>query len=167
MADTMTPEQRSRCMSAVKGKDTKPEMMVRKYLFSKGLRFRLHVRSLPGNPDIVLPKYKTVVFINGCFWHGHEGCKYYRLPKSNVEFWESKITNNKNRDVLNEIKLEKLGWRVIRIWECEIRRVQDRNQSLERLYNQIVKRSIRYDENEIPIRIAAEESMEYGNNKCS
>ena len=162
MADTMTPEQRSRCMSAVKGKDTKPEMIVRKYLFSKGLRFRLHVRSLPGNPDIVLPKYKTVVFINGCFWHGHEGCKYYRLPKSNVEFWESKITNNKNRDVLNEIKLKELGWRVIRIWECEIRRVQDRNQSLERLYNQIVKRSTQYDENEIPIQIAAEEEYGYG-----
>lgn len=162
MADTMTPEQRSRCMSAVKGKDTKPEMIVRKYLFSKGLRFRLHVRSLPGNPDIVLPKYKAVVFINGCFWHGHEGCKYYRLPKSNVEFWESKITNNKNRDVLNEVKLKELGWRVIRIWECEIRRVQDRNQSLERLYNQILKRSTRYDENEIPIQIAAEEENNYG-----
>ena len=162
MADKLTPEQRSRCMSAVKGKDTKPEMIVRKYLFSKGLRFRLHVRSLPGNPDIVLPKYKTVVFINGCFWHGHEGCKYYRLPKSNVEFWEFKITNNKNRDVLNEIKLKELGWRVIRIWECEIRRVKDRNQSLERLYNQRVKRSTQYDENEIPIQIAAEEKMRYG-----
>ena len=158
----MTPEQRHKCMAAIKGKDTKPEIIVRKYLFSKGLRFRLHVRSLPGNPDIVLPKYKTVVFINGCFWHGHEGCKYYRLPKSNVEFWESKITNNKNRDCQNEIKLEELGWRVIRIWECEIRRVQDRNQSLERLYNQIVKRPTRYDENEIPIQIAAEEENNYG-----
>ena len=158
----MTPEQRSRCMSAVKSKDTKPEMIVRKYLFSKGLRYRLHVGSLPGNPDIVLPKYKTVVFINGCFWHGHDGCKYYRLPKSNVEFWESKITNNKNRDVLNEIKLKELGWRVIRIWECEIRRVQDKNQSLEGLYNQIVKKPIRYDQNEISIRIAAEEDIRYG-----
>ena len=162
MADIMTPEQRSRCMSAIKGKDTKPEMIVRKYLFSKGLRYRLHVRSLPGNPDIVLPKYKTVIFINGCFWHGHEGCKFYRLPKSNVEFWESKIINNKNRDVLNEIKLEELGWRVIRIWECEIRRVQDRNQSLEKLYNQIVKKYIRYDQNEIPIQIAAEDGVVYG-----
>ena len=162
MADTMTPEQRSRCMSAVKGKDTKPEMIVRKYLFSKGLRFRLHVRSLPGSPDIVLPKYKTVVFINGCFWHGHDGCKYYRLPQSNVDFWETKITNNKNRDVVNEIKLKELGWKVIRIWECEIKRVQDRDQSLEKLYNQIVKKYIRYDENEIPIQIAAEEENGYG-----
>ena len=167
MADTMTPEQRSRCMSAVKGKDTKPEMIVRKYLFSKGLRYRLHVRSLPGNPDIVLPKYKTVVFINGCFWHGHEGCKYYRLPKTNIDFWESKITNNKNRDCQNEIKLEELGWRVIRFWECEIKRVQDRNESLENLYNQILEKTSRYDDNETAIQIAAEESMEYGNNKCS
>ena len=160
MADTMTPEQRSRCMSAIKGKDTKPEMIVRKYLFSKGLRYRLHVRSLPGNPDIVLPKYKTVIFINGCFWHGHEGCKYYRLPKSNVEFWKSKIINNKNRDVLNEIKLKVLGWRVIRIWECEIRRVQDRNKSLEKLYNVIIGEHLRYDNNDTPIQIAAEEGLE-------
>ena len=162
MTDTMTPEQRHRCMSAIKGKDTKPEMIVRRYLFSKGLRYRLHVKKLPGNPDLVLPKYKTVVFINGCFWHGHEGCKYYRLPKSNVEFWESKITNNKNRDILNEIKLKELGWRVVRIWECEIRRVQDRDQSLEKLYNQIVKRSLSYEENDIPIQIAAEEEKGYG-----
>ena len=160
--DILTPEQRSLTMAAIKGKDTKPEMIVRKYLFSKGLRFRVHMKKLAGNPDIVLPKYKTVVFINGCFWHGHDGCKYYRLPKSNVEFWETKITNNKNRDVVNEIKLKELGWRVIRIWECEIRRVQDRNQSLERLYNQIVKRPTRYDGNEIPMQIAAEEENNYG-----
>lgn len=149
-------------MSAIKGKDTKPEMIVRKYLFSKGLRYKLHVKKLPGNPDIVLPKYKTAVFINGCFWHGHEGCKYYRLPKSNVEFWESKITNNRNRDILSEIKLKELGWRVIRIWECEIRKVQERNQSLERLYNQITGEPAQYDENEIPIQIAAEEEEGYG-----
>ena len=137
MADTMTPEQRSRCMSAVKGKDTKPEMIVRKYLFSKGLRFRLHVRSLPGNPDIVLPKYKTVVFINGCFWHGHEGCKYSHMPKSNVEFWENKIIANLSRDEANEIKLKQMGWQVIRVWECEIKKVQDRTKTLEKLYNRL------------------------------
>ena len=165
MTDTMTPEQRSRCMSAVKGKDTKPEMIVRRYLFSRGLRYRVHVKSLPGNPDIVLPKYKTVVFINGCFWHGHEGCKNYRLPKSNVEFWESKITNNKNRDIINEVKLKELGWRVVSIWECEIRRVQDRDQSLEKLYNQIMGKPSRYDDNEIPTQIAAEENVEYSIDK--
>lgn len=158
----MTPEQRSRCMSAVKGKDTKPEMIVRKFLFSKGLRYRLHVRSLPGNPDIVLPKYKTVIAVNGCFWHGHEGCKNYRIPKSNVEFWKSKINTNKVRDLLNEVKLNGLGWRVLRIWECEIVRVQDRVQSLERLYNEIVGRQVAdYENSKIEIKIAAEETAEY------
>ena len=120
MADVMTPEQRSRCMAAIKGKDTKPEMIVRKYLFSRGLRFRVQVRKLPGNPDIVLPKYKTVIFVNGCFWHGHEGCRYFRLPKSNVEFWEEKIERNVARDFRNEAELKALGWRVVRVWECEI-----------------------------------------------
>ena len=114
----MTPEQRSRCMAAIKGKDTKPELIVRKYLFSRGLRFRVQVRKLSGNPDIVLPKYKTVIFVNGCFWHGHEGCKYFRLPKSNVEFWEAKIERNVARDVRNEAELKALGWGVFRFWVC-------------------------------------------------
>lgn len=91
VTDIKTPEQRSRNMAAVKGKDTKPEMIVRKYLFSRSLCFRVQVRKLPVTPDIVLPKYKTVIFVNGYFWHGHEGCKYFRLPKSNVEFWKEKI----------------------------------------------------------------------------
>ena len=158
----MTPEQRSKCMASIKGKDTKPEMIVRKYLFSKRLRYRIHVRSLPGNPDIVLPKYKTVVFINGCFWHGHDACKYNRLPKSNVDFWESKIKYNKARDILNESKLKEQGWRVIRIWECEIRRMQDRNLSLEKLYNQIVEPNTTYEGFDKPIQIAAEEGTLYG-----
>lgn len=115
MTDVLTSEQRSRCMAAVKGKDTKPEMIVRKYLFSRGLRFRVQVRKLPGTPDIVLPKYNTVIFVNGCFWHGHEGCKYFRLPKSNIEFWEQKIKNNVARDARNETELKALGWRVIRV----------------------------------------------------
>ena len=120
MAGTMTPEQRHKCMVAIKGKDTKLEMIVRKYLFSKGLRYRLHQKKLIGNPDIVLKKYNTVVFINGCFWHGHEVCKYFRLPKSNIEFWDTKIKNNKNRDIINEERLKEAGWKVIRIWECSI-----------------------------------------------
>ena len=94
----MTPEQRSRCMAAIKGKDTKQEMIVRKYLFSRGLRYRVNNRKLPGSPDIVLKKYKTVVFIDGCFWHGHEGCKYFRLPRTNVDFWRHKIAMNIARD---------------------------------------------------------------------
>lgn len=117
----MTPEQRSRNMAAIKGKDTKPEMIVRKYLFSRGMRFRVQVRKLPGNPDIVLPKYKTVILVNGCFWHGHEGCRYFRLPKSNIEFWEQKTKNNVARDVRNENEMKSLGWRVIRVWECDIK----------------------------------------------
>lgn len=108
MADVMTPEQRSRCMAAVKGKDTKPEMIVRKYLFSRGMRFRVQVRKLPGTPDIVLPKYKTVIFVNGCFWHGHEGCKYFRLPKSNIEFWKEKIKRNIELNTRNRTRVKAL-----------------------------------------------------------
>lgn len=106
MADIMTPEQRSRNMAAIKGKDTKPEMIVRKYLFSSGMRFRVQVRKLPGNPDIVLPKYKTVIFVNGCFWHGHEDCKYFRLPKSNVEFWKEKIKRNIELNTRNRTRVK-------------------------------------------------------------
>lgn len=106
MADVMTPEQRSRCMAAVKGKDTKPEMIVRKYLFSRGMRFRVQVRKLPGTPDIVLPKYKTVIFVNGCFWHGHEDCKYFRLPKSNIEFWKEKIKRNIELNTRNRTRVK-------------------------------------------------------------
>lgn len=160
----MTPEQRHRCMAAIKGKNTKPELIVRKYLFSKGLRYRLHAKKLPGKPDIVLPKYKTVIFINGCFWHGHEGCRYYTIPKTNVSFWETKISTNKERDILNETKLRQQGWRVIRIWECEIRGVKDRDQRLEKLYNQITATPFDYEESESPIQIAAEENPEYGGN---
>ena len=162
MADILSKEQRHQCMSNIRGKNTKPELIVRKFLFSKGLRFRLHRKDLPGSPDIVLPKYKTVVFINGCFWHGHDGCKYYRLPKSNVDFWETKITNNKNRDVLNEIKLKDLGWKVIRIWECEIRRKSSRQYKLDELFAQIVNPKLEKDYSiEHYSRIAAEEECEY------
>ena len=108
-------------MAAIKGKDTKPEILVRKFLFSKGLRYRLNNRKLPGSPDIVLKKYKTVIFVDGCFWHGHEGCKYFRLPKSNTPFWETKITQNIERDKKTTQALIALGWKVIRIWECELR----------------------------------------------
>lgn len=138
MADVMTPEQRSRCMAAIKGKNTKPELIVRKYLFSRGVRFRLYVKSLPGKPDIVLPKYKTVIFVNGCFWHGHEGCRYYRLPKTNVEFWQEKISRNIERDLRTEAELAALGLHVIRVWECEIKSIARREETLESLYGRIV-----------------------------
>ena len=105
----MTPEQRSRCMAAISGKDTKPEMVVRRFLFSKGLRYRVNNRKLSGSPDIVLKKYKTIIFIDGCFWHGHEGCKYYRLPKTNVDFWRHKIAMNIARDYSNNVDLKLAG----------------------------------------------------------
>ena len=108
-------------MSQIKGKNTKPEILVRKFLFSKGFRYRLHVKNLPGNPDIVLPKYKTVIFVNGCFWHGHKGCRYFVLPKTRTEWWLQKIKGTWLRDKDAEIKLQVLGWKVIVIWECELK----------------------------------------------
>ena len=163
----MTPEQRHRCMAAIKGKDTKPEMIVRKYLFSRGLRFRIQVRKLPGRPDIVLPKYKTVIFVDGCFWHGHEGCKYYRLPKSNVDFWKAKIERNKARDVRSEAELAETGWRVIRIWECDIRGVAGRQEYLDNLYERIVMAGKENPDTYLnpdfqEIDIAAEDEEPYG-----
>ncbi|MDE6794409.1 MAG: very short patch repair endonuclease [Muribaculaceae bacterium] len=138
MADRMTPSQRHNCMAAIRGKDTKPEILVRRFLFSKGLRFRKHVRSLPGTPDIVLPKYKAVVFVNGCFWHGHPGCIHNRLPQTNSGFWEAKITRNRQRDAQTELELNRLGWRVLRIWECELKPKDKALSTLLSLYDNIV-----------------------------
>lgn len=137
MADVMTQEQRRRCMAAIKGRDTKPEMTVRRFLFSKGLRYRVNNRKLPGTPDIVLKKYRTVVFIDGCFWHGHEMCKYYRLPKTNPDFWRHKIAMNIARDYANTVDLRLAGWRVIRLWECEIKTKAGREKVLDDLYSLI------------------------------
>lgn len=162
MADVMTPKQRSRCMAAVKGKDTKPEMIVRKYLFSRGLRFRVQVKKLPGKPDIVLPKYKTVIFVNGCFWHGHEGCKYFRLPKSNVEFWKEKIERNIERDRESMQALLDLGWKLIRVWECELRNKANREAILNKIYNSITtsgNSGYSFEETDIPM--AAEPETGY------
>ncbi len=116
--DKFTKEQRHNCMSAIRSKDTKPEMVVRKYLFSKGFRYRLHHNKLPGHPDLVLKKYRAVIFINGCFWHGHEDCKYSRTPKTNIEFWEEKIRRNQARDKADRQTLAQMGWHSITIWEC-------------------------------------------------
>lgn len=138
MTDVMTSGQRSRCMAAIKGKNTRPELIVRKYLFGRGLRFRINNRKLPGTPDIVLKKYKTVVFVDGCFWHGHEGCRYFKRPSSNIEFWKQKINLNIARDYRVKVELRLLGWRVIRIWECEIKNKSQRQQALDALYNRIV-----------------------------
>jgi len=114
-------EQRSRNMSAIKSKNTKPEIAVRKLLHSMGYRFRLHRKDLPGSPDIVLPKYKTVIFVHGCFWHRHENCKYATTPKTRKEFWEKKFRENINRDNLNQANLSLKGWKIIIIWECQLK----------------------------------------------
>lgn len=121
MADKLNTQQRHHCMSRIRGKDTKPELLVRKGLHARGFRFRLQDRKLPGRPDIVLPKYGVAIMVNGCFWHGHKGCRYATKPKSNVEFWETKTARNKHRDEVTAAHLEALGWTVIVVWECELR----------------------------------------------
>lgn len=125
-------------MSRIRSKNTKPEEIVRKYLFSQGFRYRKNDVRLPGKPDIVLPKYKTVLFVNGCFWHKHDGCKYFVWPKSNPEFWKSKIEGNVDRDILNHQLLRDAGWNVIVVWECELKK-DIREQTLERLIEALSK----------------------------
>lgn len=162
MTDIKTRKERSRNMAAIKGKDTKPEMIVRKYLFSRGLRFRVQVRKLPGTPDLVLSKYKTAIFVNGCFWHGHEGCKYFRLPKSNIEFWKEKIERNIERDKESTQALFDLGWKVVRVWECELRNKANREDTLNKIYNSITtsgNSDYRLEETDIPM--AAEPEADY------
>ena len=129
---------RSYNMSQIKGKNTKPEEKVRKYLFSQGFRFRKNDKRLPGTPDIVLPRYRTVIFVNGCFWHGHSGCKYFVWPKSNADFWKSKIEKNMIRDRIKDEELYALGWRVIVVWECELKS-ERADESLEQLKRNILE----------------------------
>ena len=137
MADTHSKEVRSKNMSRIRSTNSKPEETIRKYLFSKGLRYRKNVRKLPGCPDIVLPKYKTVVFVNGCFWHKHD-CGRFVWPSSNEEYWHKKINRNIERDADNLRTLTEQGWRVITIWECQLKKkVVEEN--LLRLYNDITK----------------------------
>ncbi|MBN2672987.1 MAG: DNA mismatch endonuclease Vsr [Deltaproteobacteria bacterium] len=122
MADTLTKEQRSHTMRSVKGKNTKPELLVRSVLHSLGFRFRLNRKDLPGKPDIVLPKYKTVIFVHGCFWHRHKGCKHATMPASNQNYWKPKFERTIERDRENERRLRAQGWLVCTLWECEVRK---------------------------------------------
>ena len=131
---------RSYNMSRIKGKETKLEVVVRKYLFSEGFRYRKNVKDLPGTPDIVLPRYKTVIFVNGCFWHGHKGCRHFVVPDTNREFWIGKIEANIQRDARKSAELEKLGWRVIVIWECELN-PKVRDMTLLRLKENIINQN--------------------------
>lgn len=138
MADIYSKSKRSEIMSNISGKETKPEILVRKYLFSKGFRFRKNVNELPGKPDIVLPKFGVVILVHGCFWHGHS-CKKGKLPSSNVQFWKNKISQNINRDVIVIKRLNDLGWRVFVLWQCEIRNKLDREVRLNQLIEDITK----------------------------
>lgn len=120
MPDRMTPEQRHDCMASIHSEDTRPEQAVRRELWHRGYRFRKCVRTLPGTPDIVLPKYRTCIFVNGCFWHGHKGCSKFVMPKTRTEFWVNKIARNQERDLVNIQRLESIGWSAITVWECEL-----------------------------------------------
>ena len=137
MADVHSPKTRSYNMSRIRSKDTKPEEIVRKYLFSKGFRYRKNDTRFPGKPDIVLPKYKTVIFVNGCFWHMHEGCKSFVWPKNNEEFWRNKIMSNAERDKRNYQLIQQQGWRVLVVWECELRS-KVKEQTLRSLENNLM-----------------------------
>ncbi|WP_028376696.1 very short patch repair endonuclease [Leeuwenhoekiella sp. MAR_2009_132] len=137
MADVHDKKTRSYNMSQIKGSDTKSEMIVRKYLHGKGLRFRLHDKFLPGKPDLVFKKYKTVVFINGCFWHGHEDCKYFTILKTRTDWWKDKIFKTKERNQLIVEKLEATGWKVIVVWECKLKS-KNQSKSLEKLHRKII-----------------------------
>ena len=136
MADTFSPEKRSWNMARIRSSDMKPEEFVRHFLFSAGFRYRKNDKRYPGKPDIVLPKYKTVIFVNGCFWHAHD-CSRAHLPKSNLDYWKPKIERNKARDEVNRQQLTEAGWRVITVWECELKTQDKRMERCNRLIQEI------------------------------
>ena len=170
--DIWDKNKRSECMSKIRSKDTKPELTLRKALFARGFRYRVNDKHLPGKPDIVLPKYKTVLFLHGCFWHRHEGCKYANTPKTNTEFWVDKITSNSQRDEVNAEKLMALGWNVIIVWECEIRHKYKHDLTLlidkieaEICGNRPKKIFVKfYEEIEDKVMLVAEDIVEYSEN---
>lgn len=129
MTDVVDLATRSRMMAGIKGKNTKPEILIRKALHAQGFRFRLHVKDLPGKPDLVLPKYRALIFVHGCFWHGH-ACRYFKVPQTRSEFWLEKIGKNQRRDSLQEEALKAMGWRVLVVWECAVRSMRKENSSL-------------------------------------
>lgn len=175
--DSLSPQQRHFCMSRIRGKNTKPEMIVRRWLWSQGFRYRINDHRFIGKPDLVLKKWKTVIFVNGCFWHGHAECGRFRLPKSNVQFWQDKISRNQQRDAANYLQYRLNGWQVIVVWECQLLPAvrQQTLQQLTAVLDKIVlssssvasasaeleKESSQYLEGEENLSIAAEESLGY------
>ena len=135
MADLLTQEKRSWNMSRIRGKDTKPELIFRSLLHKKGFRFRLHDKNLPGKPDIILPRYKTVIFVNGCFWHRHSGCKYAYNPKSRQQFWQEKVARTVSRDKEKTECLREHGWHVLTVWECELK--ENSEKAINRILQEI------------------------------
>lgn len=151
-------------MASIRGKNTKPEILVRKFLFSRGFRYRLNHSRLPGHPDIVLRKYRACIFVNGCFWHGHEGCKYYVVPKTNTDFWVKKINRNKEHDKEVQQQLSSMGWHCITIWECELKTTV-REKTLESLvftlnHIYLEDRTVKYEQPEDEMEIAAEPNID-------
>ena len=167
--DIMSKEQRRHCMSSIKGRNTKPELLVRKFLFSRGFRYRLNHSKLPGKPDIVLRKYRTCIFVNGCFWHKHEGCKYFVVPKTRTDFWLNKINRNQERDKEVKKQLSKMGWHSITIWECELK-PSNKDKTLESLLDTLNKIFLlnngvkSYDtiDEKMVIKVAENLGVEYG-----
>ncbi len=165
--DTLSKQQRHNNMASIKGKNTKPEMIIRRYLWHCGFRYRVNYPRLPGHPDIVLRKYRTCIFVNGCFWHGHEGCRHYVVPKTNTDFWARKIIRNKERDKETQQQLARMGWHCITVWECELKKDR-REQTLASLaftlnHIYLKDRSILYQvpEEETGMCITAEPEGEY------
>ncbi len=130
MTDTLSPNERSKRMSLIRGKDSSPELKLRRLVHGMGFRYRLHVKDLPGKPDLVFPSRRAVIFMHGCFWHRHPGCKLARMPKSKLDFWRPKLEGNRERDLRNQEMLKKLGWHVLIIWECEM-------ENIEKVYNKV------------------------------
>jgi DNA mismatch endonuclease (patch repair protein) len=140
--DTISPEKRSWTMAQVKGRDTKPELIVRSLLHRLGLRFRVQCKELPGKPDIVLPKHKTVIFVHGCFWHRHPGCKRASTPADNAQYWQAKFTRTVARDAAHRATLEQLGWRVLVVWECELRDMETLAQRLDNAFHPLAPSAV-------------------------
>jgi DNA mismatch endonuclease (patch repair protein) len=147
MADVHSVETRSYNMSRIRSKNTKPELILRKALFAIGFRYRLHDKKLPGKPDIVLKKYRTAIFVHGCFWHGHKHCKYFVVPKTRTEWWLNKIVGNQNNDAVKKVALRREGWNVIDIFECELKKEKFRK-TLEKIIKNIQKQTPLYDNNQ-------------------